>query len=167
MKHSLNFLIFISFFSLSGPLFALSTDREQPITIEADQGQIDDAQGVAIYEGNVIINQGTIRITAAKVTLNYSEQQDIEKVVAVGSPARFRQLPDNKDEYLQASALQMEYFADQDMLQLTQEARVWQAKDVVTGQKITYDTRAGIIRAFKGSGENSRVTVTLQPRKGD
>ncbi len=143
---------------------ALSTDRDQPINIKADNGKIDDVKRVAIYEGNVVITQGTIQINADKVTLNYTEKQDIEKVVADGKPVTFKQKPDNSEDYMNASALQMEYFANQDMLQLLKDAKVWQAKDVVTAQKISYDTRNGVIRAFKGSGEENRVNVTLQPR---
>lgn len=163
--NSLKLLLCLGLALCSTATWALSTDREQPITIEADQGQIDDLKGEAIYQGNVIITQGTIRIVADKVTLHYTDQQDINKVTAQGAPATFRQKPDKSEEFLQASAKQMEYFADQDMLQLTQEARVWQGKDVVTGEKITYDTRGGIIRAFKGRGGQDRVTVTLQPRR--
>jgi lipopolysaccharide export system protein LptA len=144
---------------------ALSTDRDQPILIEADQGQIDDARGIATYEWRVIITQGTIQINADKVTLNYSKKQDIEKVTAIGKPAQFRQQPDNSEEFLHANAAQMEYFAEQNLLELKQGAKVWQGKDVVTGEKITYDTHGGIIRAFKGDTEKSRVTVTLQPRR--
>lgn len=43
---------------------------------------------------------------------------------------------------MNASALQMEYFANQDMLQLLKDAKVWQAKDVVTAQTLRYAERS-------------------------
>jgi len=102
-------LIFVSvLFSISA--FALSTDREQPILIEADKATIDNIKRVAIYEGDVIITQGTIRINANTVTLNYTQKQDIDKVTAVGKPARFKQRLDGGDE-IRANAKQMEYNA--------------------------------------------------------
>jgi lipopolysaccharide export system protein LptA len=145
--------------------FALSTDREQPIQIEADKATIDDAKGIATYEGNVIITQGTIRIDANTVTINYARKQHIEKVVAIGEPARFKQTPDGGKEDINARAKRMEYNAEKDMLHLTQEAELRQANDTFTGQRITYDTQRGIIRADKGNSENGRIKVTIQPRQ--
>lgn len=164
MKYLTNiFLIFI----LTGVnlSFALSTDPDQPINIQADKAMIDDPNGVAIYTGNVIVTQGSIRINAEKLTLNYTQKQDLEKAVAEGDPARFKQTPDGEKPDIHAKAKRMEYYAGQDMLQLTKEAVIWQGGDSFTGERITYDTRKGIIRAEKGKNQKDRVSVTIQPRK--
>ena len=54
---------------LAAQTFALSTDREQPINIEADQAEADDNLGVAIYKGDVVIVQGSMRILGDTVTI--------------------------------------------------------------------------------------------------
>ena len=46
---------------------ALSTDRNQPIQIEADQGSLDQGNQTTEFSGNVVIKQGTMYIRAAKV----------------------------------------------------------------------------------------------------
>ncbi|ALG67617.1 lipopolysaccharide transport periplasmic protein LptA [Beggiatoa leptomitoformis] len=152
-------LLGISMTMISHSVFALATDKDQPINITAEQATIDDLKGVAIYEGNVIVTQGTIRIEADKVTLTYTQKQTLDKVILDGNPARFKQRPDNSKEDLNAKASKMEYFATENRLQLTQNAEVWQGKDTFTGQRITYDTERGIIKA------NQKVQVTIQPRQ--
>lgn len=156
--------VLILYISLSTEGRALSTDREQSIQIQSDRAIIDDAKGIAIYEGHVIITQGTIRIDADKVTLNYTKKQDIEKVIAEGNPTRFKQTPDGGKEDIKAKAVRMEYDALQNVLQLIQEAELQQAKDSFAGQHITYDTHSGIIRADKGNNKDGRITVIIQPR---
>ena len=41
---------------------ALSSDKDQPIEIEADHAKLDDIQRVAVYQGDVVITQGSIRL---------------------------------------------------------------------------------------------------------
>ncbi len=38
---------------------ALPEDRNQPIHLEASRGQLDQKTGVSVYEGNVVITQGS------------------------------------------------------------------------------------------------------------
>src|SRR5690554_7907613 len=48
---------------------ALPSDSEQPIHIQADTAELDDKKGTAIYRGDVVITQGTLKITGHTVTL--------------------------------------------------------------------------------------------------
>lgn len=155
-----------SFTFLPSMGYALSTDRDQPINIVADAATIDDAKGLAIYEGHVVVTQGTIVIQSDKLTLTYANGQSLKQAVAEGKPATFQQTPDNKQGDIHATANRMEYRASEDMLYLTKEAKLWQDKDSFTGAKISYDTKQGVIHAEKGSGKDTpRVSVTIQPRK--
>ncbi|MCZ7019093.1 LptA/OstA family protein, partial [Salmonella enterica] len=49
--------------------WALPNDSQQPIHIQADDAQLDDKQGIATYKGDVIITQGSMKITGNTVTL--------------------------------------------------------------------------------------------------
>lgn len=147
---------------------ALSTDREQPIQIEADKATIDNMKGTAVYEGNVIVMQGSIRLNAATVTLNYNDQNDIEKVVAMGQPTHFKQRLDSGEE-IKAKAKEMEYNAVKDMLHLRVEAELRKERNgedtyTSTAPRITYDTQRGIITADKGKNKKGRITMTLKPQ---
>ena len=54
---------------ISSLVFALSTDREQPIQIEADAAELDDASGITVYTGNVLVTQGTMRLWGNRLTI--------------------------------------------------------------------------------------------------
>jgi lipopolysaccharide export system protein LptA len=149
---------------LSNSVFALATDSEQPINIAADKATIDDANGTAVYEGNVVITQGSIQINAVKVTLNYTAQQTLDKVIAEGTPVNFKQTPEGGKEDIHAKAKRMEYFADKNTISLTQQAELSQGKDSFAGEQISYNIKDGIIRADKGGNEKGRISVVIQPR---
>jgi len=159
----LNKWVFLILLLTVQPVFALSTDKDEPIEIAADSATIDDLKGIAIYQGNVVITQGTIQINAEKVTLTYTQKQDLKKVEILGNPAQFKQRPDKSEEDVNAKAQRMEYRADENMLYLTEDAKLWQGKDSFVGEQITYDTVRGVIKAKKG--KSGRVKVTIQPRK--
>jgi len=158
--------VILTLILLQSSVYALSTDRDQPINIVADTATIDDAKGIAIYEGNVVVTQGSILIKSSKLTLTYTNGQSLTQAIAEGKPATFQQTPNDKKGDIHASANRMEYRASEDILHLTKDAKLWQDKDSFTGAKISYDTKEGVIRAEKGSDKDSpRVSVTIQPRK--
>ncbi|MCP4697636.1 MAG: lipopolysaccharide transport periplasmic protein LptA [Gammaproteobacteria bacterium] len=146
--------------ALPGSVLALSTDREQPIHIEADQASIDDLRGVTVYRGNVKVTQGTIRLQADMVTLTYNAaEKQLEAIIAEGKPARYRQRPDNKDADIHAEAERVEFQAGKDMLHLSGNAKIRQGEDVFTGKQISYDAKHSVIKATE------KVTVILHPKK--
>ena len=55
--------ILVSQFSL-----ALPDDRQQPIHISADNALRDEKKGITIYRGNVVLNQGSLHISANRIT---------------------------------------------------------------------------------------------------
>jgi lipopolysaccharide export system protein LptA len=161
--------------------FTLSTDREQAIEIEADSAEVDDEKGVAIYKGDVVIVQGTLKITGDKVTISYGDDGDFKKMVTLGNPAHFNQLPDGKKNspanYQRAQASRMEYIKATDIIVLLGNAVYGQGGDKVAADRIDYDSRKGRMKArtmtaSKKTGKSgstskkrSRVRITLQPKK--
>jgi lipopolysaccharide export system protein LptA len=159
---------------------ALTSDREQPIEIEADSAEADDAKGVTIYKGDVIITQGTLRIMGDQVTIHYEAGNDFTKMVTLGTPARFRQLPDGKEDaegnYQTARASRMEYYKQKDTIVLLGNAIYGQGGDKVAADRIDYDSKNSRMKARtvtaskekKADGapaKKSRVRITIQPKK--
>jgi len=155
------------------PALALSTDRDQPITIEANRAEADDARQVTIYRGNVVLDQGTLRITGSTVTIYYDQAGNLAKMVSLGDPARFRQLPDGETEYRKARALRMEYYAKKDLIILLGEAEYGQGADRLAAERIVYDSRRSLVQADSGAtgktkttAENKqRIRIKIMPRK--
>ena len=144
------------------PVQALSSDRDQPMHIEADHADINDQTGVHVYTGNVVVTQGSMRLTADHLTLQIEDGEIIEGV-ALGQPATYKQRPDDRDEDVHAESLRMEYYAGNERIILIDQAEVTQAGDVFRSQRIVYDVAGDVVNA--GDGDGDRVRITLQPRK--
>lgn len=145
---------------------ALTSDRQQPIHIEADSVFIDDANGTAVYRGNVHFTQGSTHLEAQQATLYSADRQNVDKVVADGAPATFRQRPDNQEEDVRGQADHIEYYADDERVILVRNAHLWQGKNEFAGNRIEYDTDKETVKAQKADNDTTRVQVIIQPRQG-
>jgi len=66
-------------------LGGLTVDTTAPIEVTADSLAIDQDTGRAIFDGNVIIGQGDLRITAGNVAVVYgSDTSEIAELIASG-----------------------------------------------------------------------------------
>jgi len=168
-------------FGLPVSSWALSTDRQKDIEIEADSAIIDDAKQLTIYTGDVVIIQGSLRITGAKVTIYYDDDSDFVKLESVGKPARFRQLPDGKKDidsnYQVAHADRMEYFKKKDLIVLLGNAVYGQGGSKVAADRIEYNSRTSRMTArsvkaktktkstSKNKKKKSRVRIVIPAKK--
>ncbi|MEJ2554563.1 MAG: lipopolysaccharide transport periplasmic protein LptA [Gammaproteobacteria bacterium] len=143
--------------------WALSSDKQQPIHIEADSVVIDDAHGTAVYKGNVHYSQGSTHLEADEVTVYSTDRQNVDKVVATGDPATFRQRPDNQDQEMRGQAGQREYYAAAERVVLIKDAHLWQGKNEFAGNRIEYDTARQTVKALNNGDESGRVQVIIQP----
>jgi lipopolysaccharide export system protein LptA len=142
--------------------WALSTDRNEPMSIEADRVELNDSEGVSVYHGNVKVTQGTLVLTGETMTV-YNKGDKVQKVVMEGKPATYKQRPDNKDQDVRAKALRMEYFTSPEYIVLQKEAEVEQEGDVLRSERIEYDVARDKVNA--GTNQpNERVHITIQPR---
>ena len=145
-------------------------DREKEIVVGADRLSLDDAKRTSTFEGNVVITQGTMRMTAAKVTVR--EDKDRHKFYAAqGAPVTFRQKRDKVDEWVEGSAERAEFDDRNDVLKLFNKARVLSNQNEIIGDVITYDMRrevAEVTGAPPGRGaptDAGRVKVIIVPPK--
>ena len=95
----------------SAAAWALPSDRDQPIRIQADSAELDDRQGVAVYRGDVIITQGTLKITGDTVTITQTASGDIDVFTSVGNLAYYEQKPAVDKDIVKAYGKTIQYFA--------------------------------------------------------
>ena len=149
--------------------YAEKADREKPINLEADKVSLDDNQKVSVFEGNVILTQGTTKITAAKITVR-QEKDGSQKATSMGKPATFRTKRDGVDEYVDGSAERIEYDSKTDKVELFTNAWLRRDKDELRGNYVSYEGSTEFYQAIGGSttANNStspgRVTVVMQPK---
>jgi lipopolysaccharide export system protein LptA len=154
------------------PAAAERADRDKEIVVGADRLTADDNAKTSTFEGSVVITQGTMRMTADKVTLR--EDKDRHKYyVALGGPVTFRQKRDNVDEWIEGFAERAEFDDRNDTLKLFNRARVKRNNDELAGDVITYDMKREVAEvtgapANAKSQNNGRVKVIiLPPKKAD
>ena len=154
----------------SASAWALPSDREQPIRVQADSAELDDKQGVAVYRGGVVITQGTLKITGDTVTITQDANGEIEVFTSVGKPAYYEQKPSADKDIVKAYGRTIQYFAANERIILIDQAKVVQQGNTFEGEKIVYDTRRQIVNAGRASGNaistpRPRIDMILQPRK--
>ena len=152
--------------ALSGPVAALSTDKDQPLDLEADSAEIDEAKGTSVYVGNVVAIQGSMRLESDRLTI-FHKGTRAERLEAEGRPARFQQLADDAPEPVKARARHLEYRFDSEELLLTGDAVVTQGKDSFKSDRITYDRVRAVVKGGAAANGKERVRITVDPKGRD
>jgi len=144
-------------------LWALATDRDQPIEIEADQLEVREQERVSIYQGNVKLVQGSLEINADRVVIHFNEANELTLMEMTGTPATLRQLDDNQQE-MWGEAKQIDYTQSKSLLELRDSARLSQAGDIIESDLIRINTESSRLQA--GSMESDqRVKMLIQPKQ--
>ena len=143
---------------------ALPDDTEQPIHITTDEALRDEKTGRTVYQGNVELVQGTIKITADRITF-YQTENEAGRIVAEGSPARMQQQPEIDSPLMHAHGDIIEYFRSEERVQLRENAQVEQDGSTVQGDLIDYFINQQLVKAAAETSNNSRVVVVIPAHK--
>ena len=144
---------------------ALPEDRSQPIQLEASRGQIDQKTGVSTYEGNVVISQGSMRLTSDTATI-YVKDGGFQRMEATGKPVTLRYRPTADKPEIQGVSPRVEYDVVSAKVIMSGGARLTQGQDVFTGDRVEYDLKDDVVRA-RGAGKQGRIQFTIQPRANE
>jgi lipopolysaccharide export system protein LptA len=156
----------------AAPALAEKADRDKPVNIEADRMNYDDLRQVNVFEGNVVLVQGTLVIRADKLTVR-QDPEGFQRGTAekgVGGFAYFRQKREGLDEYVEGWGERIEYDARSEKAELLSKARILRGADEVRGNHISYDGRSEFYNVVGGKGAASagnpegRVRAMIQPK---
>jgi len=160
---SANKAIYFLFLLVFSPhLFALDSDKYSPVLIEADQVDMSDKSGISTYTGNVTLTQGSIRISADSIII-FTSNNKLQRLIATGSPAVFKQKPDEESNDVEASAFHVEYSTKTNILTLQQNAQLQQGSNMFSGHKIEYDTLNDVMSARSAENKKQRIQAIIQP----
>lgn len=177
LKHLLSLGTILTL-SLVAPIaLAEKADRNKPLQIEADRGEMNEASLVRTLTGNVVMTKGTLRIRADRVVIR-EDAQGFAFVTATGKTATFRQKREGLDEFIEGQAERVEYDGKQETVKLIQRAQLRRLNketvaDEVFGQQINYDSKTEFYTVEGGSGgqtsqnPSGRVRIVLQPKSTD
>ena len=170
-------ILFIALVSTSS-VHSLPSDMDQPIEIEANFAELDDEKGVTTYLGDVVVTQGSIRMTGDSLKVLLEEDRQIKEAFLEGTPATFRQTPKIGEEDVEGEAKIIEYYKDKQMVYLIEAAKVTQGKRLTQGHRMNYDiersivtvrsSRAGIVRKDEIDKKKAqRVKIILPPKEDE
>ena len=159
--------------ALSLPALAERADREKPINLEADRISIDDVKKVQIFEGNVVLTQGTLQIRANRLLVT-QDADGFQKGSAQGGAnglARFRQKREGKDEFIEGEGERIEHDARNEKTEFFVRAWVKSGLDEIKGNYVSYDaltekylvTSGGETKTAAGTTQ-ARVRAIIQPK---
>lgn len=148
---------------------AEKADREKPTQVEANRMTSDEAKRTSVFEGNVVLTKGTLRLEADRVVVR-QDADGFQYATATGDPVRFRQKGDARGTgegvWIEAEAGRIEIDEKRERVELHQNARVTRDKDEVRGAYILYDQRAEYFSVTSTKdAPGSRVRAVIQPKK--
>jgi lipopolysaccharide export system protein LptA len=159
-KHLSIFFFFLS----SSFASALTTDVEKPVHIDADSVLFNKSKGQAVYEGNVSIVQGTLKIKAQRIEIK-APNNNIESITATGNPVSFQQKMDD-GKLAKGGANKLRFLVKSKRLLMDGNAVISQNNDKFSSNHIEYSTHTGELKAGKNKkvpGSKGRVKVIFYP----
>lgn len=158
---------------VSSPALAERADRNKPVDIEADRMSVDDRNKVHVFEGSVVLTQGSLVIHSDKLVVS-QDAAGFQSGVATGTGTRlasFRQKREGGGQ-VEGEAERIEYDSRNEQARLFRRARVASNGDEVRGNYIEYDALTENYLAAQAPGDtpaapgSGRVRAVIQP-KGD
>jgi lipopolysaccharide export system protein LptA len=152
-----------------GVLLGEKADRDKPTQVEANRMSADDVRRLNIFEGDVIVTKGTIRLTADRLVVR-QDAEGFQFATATGRPTRFRQRQDAKPGekegvWVEGEALRIELDDRNQKIELFENARVNRGGDEVAGDYIFVDQRSDFYQVSSGKGPaKGRVKAIIQPK---
>jgi lipopolysaccharide export system protein LptA len=150
----------------AGSAWALKSDKNQPINIQADhadfRGDNKTNNGTGVYTGHVVITQGSMTLASDKAVLHLVNGE-LQSADATGKPAAFDQQPDN-GEHVHSVAQEIIYDAVKNQVDLIGDAHLTQGTRVMSADRIHYDTQTSHVDA-KGAVDGDRVHLVIPPKQ--
>ncbi len=131
----------------------LKQDTSLPVEVSADNLSVNQADGTAVFSGNVLVGQGEMRLSAGRVKVEYTtDGTGISKLFASEGVT----LINATDA---AEARDAIYTIDSGQVVMTGDVLLTQGGNALSGQKLVIDLKAGT-----GVMEG-RVQTVFQPGK--
>lgn len=130
----------------------MRADVSAPVEVAADNLSVNQADGSAVFTGNVVIGQGEMRLSADTVTVIYAEggQSRIKSLDAKGNVT----LVSGPDA---AEAQAATYDVESGNVTLTGDVVLTQGQNVLTGDRMLVNLESGTAQV------EGRVRSVLQP----
>ena len=143
-------------------------NNQQPLQIDANSIQHNDARAVTKFIGNVVLIRGDLTLKGDSLILNQTED-GLSFGKVKGSPAVFQTRRTVEDSWVKGQALELDYDERNSMFLLKGNARLvrlenGKIKEEVSGDELSYNSDSEIYKAITEPGETrTRMTVIPKP----
>lgn len=115
----------------------MTQDTSLPVEIKADTLSVNNADGSAVFTGNVLVGQGEMRLTAAEVRVEYAaDSRAIRRLHATGGVT----IASAKDA---AESREAVYEIGTGLVVMTGDVLLTQGNSALSGQKLTIRMKSG------------------------
>lgn len=147
---------------LSNAAVALESDFEENVIVNAKRQEVFIKENRVVFYEDVTVTQGTIKISADKLTVLSSGEKGTEVMIASGKPTTFFQVLDDGKE-INTESNEIRYELGKKLLTLAGKARLRQADSEVSGEKIVYQIDKQEMIAESGKNDTDRVITIFTP----
>ena len=154
------FICLIIVISCTSIALARSDDSSKPINIKANSAEINDATGISVYRGNVVVSQGSMVLTGDQVILETADKK-VKKLTSTGNLSTFKQTTDD-GKTIHAEAKKMVYKITANKIILTDSAKLTEGGNSFASDRIVFYTDKEIVSAGSSEGDE-RVNITVYP----
>jgi lipopolysaccharide export system protein LptA len=135
-------------------------NRDAPVTVDADQLENIQKEGLVVFSGNVVASQNSSTQWADRMEVYLDDKGDnIVRTVSTGNVRIVTK------DCRNGTAKRAEYYDAEQRVVLIGNARVWRDDNVVTGERITIYLAED--RAVVEGGPQERVKAVFYPRNQD
>jgi len=135
-------------------------DRNAPVTVDSDQLENIQKEGLVVFTGNVVATQNNSTQWADRMEVYLDDNGD--KIVRTVSTGNVRIIT---RDCRSGTAKRAEYYDAEQRVVLIGNARVWRDDNVVTGERITIYLAED--RSVVEGGQQERVKAVFYPKSQD
>lgn len=139
-----------------------SSDRDQPVVVTADRSEYSGELQQQTLTGNVVIEQGSLRINADKIVIGLV-QGALDNIDASGRPATFEQL-DDEGRKIKGQATRVQLSVASNRLQLLGDAVLSTPTQSLSGDRVDYNLNT---QAASAVGGDEQVHIVILPVKSE
>lgn len=146
----------------AAPAWAADPGAQAPVRLRAERIEIDQKAGISRYRGQVVLTQGTLRITADQAEAR-GRREAVERIAATGRPVTFRYLAEGQTEVVEGEARRADYDLVTRQLKLSGAVEIRQGGDLLRAGSVHYDLPGEKVVA-EADGDQ-RIYAALVPRR--
>jgi lipopolysaccharide export system protein LptA len=144
----------LAFASQAGAQAIAGFNSNQPVNYAADRIELQDRQNRVLLSGNVVIDQGGLRLTAARTTVAYTQDGglNIQRIDATGGVVVTRGTE-------RASGAAGVYDFNRKVIVLSGGVALRRGADTLNGGRLTMDLKTGLSTVDGGGGRAPGATT--------